>query len=269
MSAQDFTDDRLGDVLSYLSDDATWETLEIELGQQVMQVYELPQERVHVDSTSAALYHDTEGKPLVRYGQSKDHRPDLAQFKVMMSSLAPLGMPLATLVVPGNRADDGLYLPVIEQSRQVLQRRGLLYVGDSKMEALVIRAALAAGTDFYLVPLSKKGTQEQFLHDLLEPVWAEQQTLTDIYDQELEEPDRRLLARAFESVRSQEAEVEGKPVKWDERVLVVYSPNLAERTSQGSVSTVAASTRRIAGFDAATRSRATAVVGTGTVTGSG
>lgn len=233
VSMRDFTDDRLGDVLSYLSDDASWSAIEVELGQQIMQVYDLSQERVHVDSTSAVLYHTPDGNPLVRYGQSKDHRPDLAQFKVMMSSLAPMGMPLATLVVPGNRADDALYLPVIEQSRQVLQRRGLLYVGDSKMEALSIRAALATGNDFYLVPLSKKGTQEQLLHDLLEPVWAETQTLTDIHDATPDVPDRRLLARAFETTRPQTANVDDQPIAWEERVLVVYSPNLAERTKQG------------------------------------
>ena len=230
---KDFTDDRLGDVLSYLSDDASWSAIEVELGQQIMQVYDLPEARIHVDSTSAALYHSPEGNPLVRYGQSKDHRPDLAQFKVMMSSLSPMGMPLATLVVPGNRADDGLYLPVIEQSRQVLQQRGLLYVGDSKMEALSIRAALAAGDDFYLTPLSKKGTQEQLLHDLLEPVWSESETLIDIYDAAPDVPDRRLLARAYESVRPQAAEVADQPVEWNERLLVVYSPNLAKRTKQG------------------------------------
>ncbi|MCA9331022.1 IS1634 family transposase [Candidatus Saccharibacteria bacterium] len=233
VSIRDFTDDRLGDVLSYLSDDVSWSAIEVELGQQIMQVYDLSQERVHVDSTSAALYHSPEGNPLVRYGQSKDHRPDLAQFKVMMSSLAPMGMPLATMVVPGNRADDGLYLPVIEQSRQVLQRRGLLYVGDSKMEALSIRAALAAGDDFYLVLLSKKGTQEQLLHDVLEPVWTESQRLTDVYDAAPNMTDRQLLARAFESTRSQVAKVADQPVEWDERMLVVYSPNLAERTNQG------------------------------------
>jgi len=233
ISERDFTDDRLGDVLSYLSDDASWSAIEVELGQQVVQVYDLAQERMHVDSTSAALYHSPEGNPLVRYGQSKDHRPDLAQFKVMMSSLAPMSMPVATLVVPGNRADDGLYLPVIEQSREVLQRRGLLYVGDSKMEALSIRAALAAGDDFYLVPLSKKGVQEQLLHDLLEPVWAETEALTDIYDATPDVSDRRLLARAFETVRTQTAKVGDQPVAWNERMLVVFSPNLAERTNQG------------------------------------
>ena len=232
VTSRDFTDDRLGDVLHALSDDAVWQAIEVELGQQIMQVYALPQDRVHVDSTTAALYHDPEGNPLVEFGQSKDHRPDLAQFKVMMSSLGPFGLPLATLVVPGNRADDGLYLPAIEQSRQVLQRRGLLYIGDSKMEALSIRAALVAGHDFYLTPLSKKGTQEQLLHDLLEPVWAGQQTLTDIYAPESEASDQRLLAQAYETVRSLTAQVADESLTWDERLLVVYSPTLAEAGQQ-------------------------------------
>jgi transposase len=233
VTSRDFTDDRLGDVLHALSDDAVWQAIEVELGQQIVQVYALPQDRVHVDSTTAALYHDPEGNPLVEFGQSKDHRPDLAQFKVMMSSLGPFGLPLATLVVPGDRADDRLYLPAIEQSRQVLQRRGLLYIGDSKMEALSIRTGLVAGHDFYLAPLSKKGTQEQLLHDLLAPVWAGQQTLTDIYAPESEASDRRLLAQAYETVRDLTAQVADESLTWDERLLVVYSPTLAEAGNKG------------------------------------
>jgi len=233
VTSRDFTDDRLGDVLHVLSDDRVWQAIEVELGQQIVQVYALPQNRIHVDSTTAALYHEPGGNPLVEFGQSKDHRPDLAQFKVMMSSLGPFGLPLATVVAPGNRADDGLYLPAIEQSRQVLQRRGLLYIGDSKMEALSIRAELVAGHDFYLAPLSKKGKQEQLLHDLLAPVWAGQQTLTDIYAPESEPSDQRLLAQAYETVRSLTTQVADESLTWDERLLVVYSPTLAEAANQG------------------------------------
>ena len=87
VSTRDFTDDRLGDVLSYLSDDASWSAIEVELGQQIMQVYDLAQERVHVDSTSAALYHDPRRKcagaiwpqqgssPRPRPVQSDDEQP--------------------------------------------------------------------------------------------------------------------------------------------------------------------------------------------------
>lgn len=233
VSAQDFTDDRLGSLLSYLSQEAEWQAIEQELGQHIVQVYELAQERVRVDSTSAAVYHDPEGQPLLAFGMSKDHRPDLAQFKVMLSGLDPLGMPLATLTVPGNQADDGLYLPVIAQSREVLGRRGVLYIGDSKMEALAIRANLAQAGDYYLTPLSQKGNQAELLHELLQPVWDKRQTLRDIYALDLDTEQEHLVAQGYETQRTLAAEQAGELVCWTERILVVYSPSLAKQASRG------------------------------------
>jgi transposase len=233
VSAQDFTDDRLGSLLTYLSQDTEWQAIEQELGQHIVQVYELPQERVRVDSTSAAVYHDPEGQPLLAFGMSKDHRPDLAQFKIMLSGLDPLGMPLATLVVPGNQADDGLYVPAIAQSREVLGRRGVLYIGDSKMEALATRANLAQAGDYYLTPLSQKGSQTELLQALLQPVWDKTQVLQDIYAPELDTDQERLVAQGYESQRTLTADQNGTPVSWTERLLVVYSPSLAKQASRG------------------------------------
>jgi len=71
----------------------------------------------------------------------------------MMGSLDPLGMPLATDVLSGERADDGLYLPIIKRMRQGLHHTGLLFVGDGKMSALDTRASLAQHQDRYLSPL--------------------------------------------------------------------------------------------------------------------
>jgi hypothetical protein len=65
---QDFSDDRLGDVLRYLSDDRSWAAIERELGQRAIRVYQLPQECVRLDSTSVSLYHDPEGTALIRCG---------------------------------------------------------------------------------------------------------------------------------------------------------------------------------------------------------
>ncbi len=76
----------------------------------------------------------------------------------MMGSLDPLGMPLATEVLSGERADDGLYLPIIERIRHGFQRPGLLFVGDCKMSAFDTRAYLAKHQDGYLSPLPLTGT---------------------------------------------------------------------------------------------------------------
>jgi len=177
---QDFSDDRLGDVLRYLSDDPSWAAIERELGQRTLRVYQLPQGWVRLDSTSVCVYHEPEGTELIRYGHSKDHRPDLAQLKVMLASLDPLGLPLVTQVVAGNRADDGLYVPAIDEVRQVLGQKGLLYLGDSKMEALETRAHLVAGGDYYLAPLSLKGSQAELLAQLVQEALAQEQALVEV-----------------------------------------------------------------------------------------
>src|SRR5438874_1487001 len=78
----------------------------------------------------------------------------LSQVKVMLSTLDPLGLPVATEVLAGDRADDPLYRPAIARVRTSLGQRGLLYVGDAKMAALETRAEVHAGGDHYLCPLT-------------------------------------------------------------------------------------------------------------------
>ena len=235
VGVKDFTDDRLADVLRYLSDDETWEEVETALSRRLIRVYDLHRGAVRLDSTSVAVYHDAEGNTLFRHGHSKDHRPDLAQFKVMLGALDPLGMPIATLVVAGNEADDGLYVPAIERSRPVVGQGGRLYIGDSKMGARATRAFLQAGGDHYLMPLAQTGKVPELLTRLLEPVWAKEQSLQPIWAPEEEGTNARpkLLALGFETTRRQEAEVDGQGVVWEERVLVVYSPTLAGRARRG------------------------------------
>jgi transposase len=63
--------------------------------------------------------------------------------------LDPLGMPLATDVLSGERADEGLYIPIIERLRAGLKTPGLLFVGDWTMSALDTRAYLARHHAFY------------------------------------------------------------------------------------------------------------------------
>ena len=122
----DFTDDRLESVLRYLSDDTRWAAFEATLNQQTVRGYDLATARVHVDSTSASAYATVSEEGLFQLGHSKDYRPDLPQVKVMQAVLDPLGMPLATDVVSGERADDPLYTPCIARVQASVGRHGLL-----------------------------------------------------------------------------------------------------------------------------------------------
>lgn len=237
VQVQDFTAGapwaRLGDVLRYLSDDESWKAIECKVGQNLLDVYELPTESVRLDSTSVVVYHNVDEASLFAHGHSKDHRSDLAQFKVMLSALEPMALPIATQVISGNEADDGLYIPAIEQSRSVLKRKGLLYIGDTKMEALATRAHLVNGDDCYLIPLSRKGQQAELLADQL--CWLEKNPvpLTEVRISQSADGTSRLVAQAYETTRTQQAIVNEKFLTWNERLLVVYSSTLAEQAEQG------------------------------------
>ena len=62
-------------------------------------------------------------------------------------------MPLSTAVVSGERAHDGLYLPIIERMRRGLDKTGLLFVGDCKMSALET-ARIGAAPSLVLVAVA-------------------------------------------------------------------------------------------------------------------
>jgi transposase len=241
VNAKDFTDDRLASVLRDLSDDATWQAIEQALGQRLIRVYDLKCQPVRLDSTTVTVYHEVEEGGLFQYGHSKDHRPDLPQFKLMLGSLDPMGMPVATLAVEGNAADDGLYIPTIQQARPILGTGGQLYVGDSKMSALGTRAFIQAGQDLYLTSLPQTGKPPDLLEAVLKPVWEKQQGL-----ERLATPDGTgVLALGYETLRPQTAEVAGAVVRWQERVLVVFSPTLARQGRQGLATRLANAEARL------------------------
>src|SRR3989440_8998641 len=153
----DLSDDRLGHLLTHLSKPQYWHQIERDFNARSIEVYALPQDMIRCDATTVSGAHAVTAGGLLQFGQSKDD-PTRPQIKVMMGSLDPLGMPLATDVLSGERADDGLYLPIIERIRHGFQRPGLLFVGDGKMSAFDTRAYLAKHQDWYLSPLPLTGT---------------------------------------------------------------------------------------------------------------
>jgi transposase len=222
----DLSDDRLAGVLEVLSHDAPWQAFEGACTQPWLRVYDLQPERVRLDRTTASGSWRVTEDGLFQCGHSKDHRPDLPQVKVMLSVLDPLGLPGATDSVPGQRADDPLYLPAIIRVRESGGRRGLLYVGDCKMGALETRASLQAGGDGYLCPVAAIQLPPHVMEDYLGPVASGQQPLTRI-SRLTATGTRQHIADGDERLEPLTAEIAGPLVAWTERRLVVRSRQLA------------------------------------------
>jgi transposase len=229
---QEWSDDRLSIVLDALGDDQQWQQFETALNRQIVRVYNLKPKCVRVDSTTASGYWTVTEQGLFQLGYSKDHRPDLPQLKVMLSVLDPLGLPVATQIVSGERADDLLYIPAIEQVSQSLHEHGLLYVGDCKMAALETRAFVQAQQDYYLCPLASKQLPEGVLAAYLRSVWAGTQSLTPVTrEREARQPE--LIAEGYEQTVTLSGEVKGKTITWTERHLIVRSIKLAKAARDG------------------------------------
>ena len=242
----ELSDDRLTLLLKRLDTQSAWEALEADLWHSHCDVYALPVERVRLDATTSCGYHTVAEDGLMQLGHSKDHRPDLAQFKLMAAVAEPSGLFLAGDVHPGNAADDPLYRPLYRRVRTLLGQTGLLYAGDCKMAALETRAEIAANGDFYLTRLPLTGTvQAQFAAWVEAAVVGDQAArLIEIHRGEGEE--RESLGRGYEFERSQAATVGEREHTWTERVQVIRSESAAQ-------SQAAALDRRLKQTEAAVR----------------
>jgi transposase len=218
-----FHDDRLADCLDRLASSDTFSLLERDLNQQTIRVYQLPTDTVRIDTTTANSYASVLSEHgLLQFGHSKDD-PDRPQFKIAAAVLDPLGMPLATAVVPGNTSDDPLYVPAITAVRQSLGVGGRTYVGDCKMAALATRAFVASAGDFYLCPLSEKQVSRTTRRELLRPVWDGSQALQPVSRPGPEGEADELVAEGFCVDVELTAEIEQKEVRWTERRWLVRS----------------------------------------------
>lgn len=223
----DLTDDRLQAVLRYLNCDGNWYGFEEELGSSLLCVYDIQPQLVRLDSTTASSYCGVNPEGLFQWGHSKDHRPDLAQVKIMLSTLDPLGMPIATEILSGEKADDPLYIPAVERVRSTLKQSGLLYIGDCKMASIGTRTHIVSGSDFYLCPLNAKLVPPERLAEYLQPIWDEKQELITI-DYDYADGETRNIAEGFELKLLQKVEIDNQEISWQERQLVVRSFAIAQ-----------------------------------------
>lgn len=233
VTALDFTDDRLALCLRYLSPSERWSQLENRLTRSVIQVYDLKRKLparwlMRLDATVGSVGHDAANHTLFQIGKAKNGL-FATLFKMMVGSLDPLGIPVAVDVVPGNRADDPLYIPAYRRIKEIIPEQGLLVVGDSKMSALATRAAIVKGNDQYLTPLAHLKDEPALLPDLLAG-WSDREGEMSLIFLEADllpngqMPDESLsIARGFEVEREHTFDHAGEKTTWTERLLVVRS----------------------------------------------
>jgi transposase len=138
----EFRDDRFSHLLTHLRKPAYGHRIAHDVNTRSIEVYAVHPEVIRCDATTVSGEHEVTAEGLFQCGQSKDD-PTRPQIKVMLGSLDPVGMPLSTDVLAGERADDGVYRPLLERLRHGVKTPGLLCVGDCKMSALDTRAYLA------------------------------------------------------------------------------------------------------------------------------
>jgi transposase len=224
----DFTDERLENLLDAIGRTEVGEALEEHLGQHLIRAYALPTDTARIDMTTVSVYHQPDQTNLLDYGHSKDHRPDLRQFKEALSTLDPVGVPLCSATVAGHCADDPLYLPIWRRMVKVIGRADFLVVGDCKLASLENRAQIQAGGGYYLAPLPMTGdTPEHLRHWVLNPPLPACAIVLADEPKPVGQGFEMAVAQTWLPPKTEPA------IVWTERTLVVRSDKLAQRQQHG------------------------------------
>jgi transposase len=240
IDSKQFNDNRLSSLLTRLSADKRWDRFEAALWKHEVEVYEICPASVsglvsaHADSTTACGYHTPSENSLMQRGHSKDHRPDLAQLKLMTVAFHPHGHLAVTEVLSGQTADDGLYLPIIGRARGMIGHPGVLYSGDAKMAALRTRAEIARAGDYYLTIAPVTGETAKTLPDWIEMAVSGQQPTVELINEAGQK-----IGCGYECSRECRIELPIGPggaltaFSWRERVLVLRSESLLKAQAAG------------------------------------
>jgi transposase len=139
---ESLSDDRLGRALDRLFE-ADRAALLTEVVLVMAKRFAVQLERLHNDSTSISFcgqYHEQRGPsrtgqrpPVLTFGYSKDHRPDLKQLLFILTTDADGGVPVQFRTADGNTSDSVTHIETWNTLRTVAGRPDFLYVADSKL----------------------------------------------------------------------------------------------------------------------------------------
>ncbi len=184
------------------------------------------------DTTTFRGYHapdeERDDNPF-QYGHSQDRRPDLLQFKQTLGTLDPAGIPLLTNTMPGNCADDPLYVPAWREMAHTIGDKDFLYVADGKASALETRAMIDHEGGSYPFPSQMIGKVPEWLraHVLTPPSPPQPAYLKDVI---AKDGTPCHIGRGFEVERQMSYGLaDGIQHIWSERWLVLKSTDHARR----------------------------------------
>ena len=248
ISDTDFEDCRLGRLLERFAEDSMWHGLEESFYKDSFSILQLdtnaPEDfkenisdkngiakTIKIDATTAYGHHEVIEGGIMQRGWSKDNRSDLPQLKIMVSVEGNTGMQIASDVMPGNKNDDPLYVPILERTRKTVDTVNCLMCGDCKMSALYIRADIVKNKEFYLTPMQLGNSTKNLFDDLVEKIVNGNQSAELIMDfDNIKAP--KIIGAGFEVIRKQSYKDESKDndlIEWDERVLLIRSYDHAKQ----------------------------------------
>ena len=235
LSSKDFTDDRLGLALDYLSDANNWNNFSHSFEARSLSVYDLEgMSTIRLDAAPMQGHHAIWKGGMFQNGHNKHHK-NIGQFKVMLAALDnelnSFSYPLYHKVFSGEKADDILYLPVIKECEKVFKSIGdlspKLIVGDSKMGSRSLRSYIEQSGNYYLMPLSKTQLSQHQRIELINQYLPS--GLEKIYKKD-KKGELVLVAEGFETSWqvNYTDKTEGNTHSWTERLLFVLSHSYAQ-----------------------------------------
>jgi transposase len=188
LTAEDVTalnDDRVGRALESLFD-ADRASLLTAVVLRAISEFHVDTRQLHNDSTSISVhgvYSDAVGTarggqstPVITWGHSKDHRPDLKQLVWILTVSADGAVPIAYRLADGNTSDDPTHVPTWDGLVGLLGRTDFLYVADSKLCSRKAMGHIASNHGRFVTVMSRTRAEDGAFRKHLQthaPVWTE------------------------------------------------------------------------------------------------
>jgi hypothetical protein len=132
-----------------------WQAIAAEVTVSAVEQFGLKVETIHYDLTSVCFCGAYTGSSWVEFGYSRDHRPDLKQVNIGLSTTADgeVALPGGSGIHSGNTNDATTTVPNYQKLQALFERSDILVTGDRIMQSAGNMLAIARAHGRFLGPL--------------------------------------------------------------------------------------------------------------------